>query len=100
MLTSPRFFQARLRGYNRRQEHEYELARWVSYWAVMPHSKKGQLKGVQSLAKFPWENKAKRMTEQERAARIAQLEAACKKEWGDEYQLKLYGRDRKTIHRD
>lgn len=99
-LTSPRFFQARLKGYNRRQEHEYELARWVSYWTMVASekTKKGHPKNMQSLAKFPWEGKPKQESEAERQARMEQLEAACKKEWGENYKLKMYGRDSKTIH--
>jgi hypothetical protein len=61
-------------------------------------TKNGHPKSVQSLAKFPWENKTKEESQAERKARMEQLEAACKKEWGEDYKITLYGRDSKAIH--
>ena len=93
MLTTPAFFSARAKGYEKQRQHQYELARWISFWAVVPHAKKGAVKNPQSLAQFTWEKVTPELTKEQLQMVYKRLEEEGRKEWGDNYELKIVGRD-------
>lgn len=90
-ITTPRYLQARIRGHREKEQGAWDMARWVSYWAVLPHAKKGSVKNVTSLAKFPWDVKGANTSAEEMAAIRERLERIGKQHWGEDYRLKLYG---------
>jgi hypothetical protein len=93
MLTTPAFFASKVKAKERQRQHEYELARWISFWAVFPHAKKGSVKNPQSLARFTWEKATNDLTKEQLEIVYKRLEEEGKKEWGEDYKLKMVGRD-------
>ena len=45
----------------RRQQSEWERARWLGALLLSPHAKKGQSIKPQDIATFPWEQKSKKV---------------------------------------
>lgn len=56
---SPRFFFASHRGFiqhiEQQEQSAWERARYVAFYAVMPHAKKGRLRKLTDMGNFPWE---------------------------------------------
>lgn len=53
--TTPRYFVAARKGYARREQAEWERARYIAFYAVTPHVKKGSIRRMRDLGVFPWE---------------------------------------------
>ncbi len=48
-------------GFENRKKHEYNLARFISYFSIKPHLDKAQQnKDIDSLIPFNWETKKKK----------------------------------------
>lgn len=61
----------------RQEQTAWERARYVAYFAYVPHTRKGALKSPEALGKFPWEIKRTQLSHAEREA----IDARLRKEW-------------------
>lgn len=56
--TSPGYFAALWKGYERRIQHDYEVARYISFHAIQPlkaNVKSWRINKYSDLGRFPWE---------------------------------------------
>ena len=56
--TSPGYFAALWKGYERRIQHEYEVARYIGFHAIQPLKasvKSWRINKYSDLGRFPWE---------------------------------------------
>lgn len=53
-LTTPAYFVAAYGGFIE-QRGDWERARYQAFYSLMPHTKKGRLKKMADLGRFPWE---------------------------------------------
>ena len=59
-----RQFYARRHGYTQREQQEWERARYVGYFSLMPHTGKRKRLRISDLGHFPWEDSAPKFDEQ------------------------------------
>lgn len=99
---SPRYFFARHRGFvrhhERQQQEAWERARYLAFYTLSPHAKKGRLKKLSDLGRFPWEKKPApaettlpERTPEQRAADTAEFIARAKR-WHEAQNNAAHGR--------
>ncbi|NHE57953.1 hypothetical protein [Cyclobacterium plantarum] len=65
---TPIEFHFFIKGFENERKHQYNLARFQSYYSIKPHlDKKAQSKSIEQLIPFNWESKKeiKKLTEKE-----------------------------------
>ena len=89
LCTTPRFFVAARKGFARREQGAWERARYIAFYAVAPHAKKGSFRKLTDLTKFPWEERTVYQSEQAREQAEKLLKEKAAELFGGEWNLKV-----------
>jgi hypothetical protein len=77
--TTPRFFLLKQEGWAESHlQQGWEIARYIAFFTISPHTKKGALKTVSDLGKFPWEVEQK---EEWTPEQMSALKEQMKTDW-------------------
>lgn len=76
-------------GYFKRSEDEWKRARFIAFYSIIPHAKKGKIKKPEDLLKLPSEAIIPTMSKQEREVKAKEV---LKKMDPSKYE-KIYGKE-------